>query len=182
MNEDQTEICMFMLDPSNKNSRITTPPLMLKLLLNEPLEKHLQTIDDYYREYVSAFLAPDSMRLFGSFSAVDTALPLYLFLDRSKRLPIFTVKYEQSLNNSEAKRAGWRKRNRIVVVHRGIKMETEKDCSTVNELLKKLKISDPEIGCMIGRRQIPSTCTLADLEKYKHADSNIYIRVDNLNE
>jgi len=73
---------------------------MLKLPLNDTLGKHLAHIDDYYREYVSAFLSKDSMRVFGPFCAVDTALPLYMFLDRSKRLPVFTVKYEQSLSNS----------------------------------------------------------------------------------
>jgi len=50
----------------------------------------------------------------------------------------------------------------------------------LSELLKKLKLDNVE--CVIGRELIPPIARLTDLERYKLADSNIYIRLDVLTE
>lgn len=97
-------------------------------------------------------------------------------MDRAKRLPVFTVKYEQSLSNSEARRAGWHKLNRLVLIHKGLKSELEKDCETLHDALTRLKLSN--VSCVIGRKQFSPATKLTDLEQYKQADSNIYVRVD----
>lgn len=39
------EICLFLLDPSNKNKHLTTPNLLLRLPLSTTLGPHLSTID-----------------------------------------------------------------------------------------------------------------------------------------
>lgn len=70
-------------------------------------------------------MSRESMHIFGPFCQIDPDIPIYMYFDgNANRLPIFSVKYEQTIQIPEPKRK-WRKMRRIVLMREGRKVDVE---------------------------------------------------------